>query len=72
MIEVYLVCYIAIIWETLRVFQLALQGGGLAGLGPKLHPFYLFDIRSFLNIRILHYDKLVRLKITINCTGPPY
>lgn len=48
MIEVYLVCYIAIIWETLRVFQLALQGGGLAGLGLKLHPFYYLILGLFL------------------------
>ena len=28
------------------------QGGGLAGLGWKADPFYLFDIRSFPNIRV--------------------
>lgn len=39
--------------ETHRVFKLAPQGGGLAGLGLKPHPFYLFDIRSFSNIRVL-------------------
>lgn len=30
------------------VFRLALQVGGLAGLGSKPHPFYLFDIMLFL------------------------
>lgn len=31
---------------------LALQNNGLVGLGSKSRPFYLFDIRSFLNIRV--------------------
>ena len=36
--------------------ELEPQGGGLAGLGSKPHSFYLFYIRSFLNIRVFFSD----------------
>ena len=35
-----------------RDFRLASQGGELASLGLKFYPLYLFDIRSFPNIRV--------------------
>lgn len=38
--------------KRLRVFRLAPEGGGLAGLGLKPHPLYLFDIKSFPNIHV--------------------
>jgi hypothetical protein len=34
------------------IFRLVPQGGGLAGVGSKSHPFYLFDIRFFPNIHV--------------------
>ncbi len=38
--------------KRLGVSRLAPQGGGLDDLCSKLHPFQLFDIRSFSNIRV--------------------
>lgn len=38
--------------KTRRGLPASSTGGGLAVFGFKYHPFYLFDISSFLNIYV--------------------